>query len=1003
LLCRDQVPSFAYLIDSGADISIIRHSVVNKLDGIINSNIDSFVFSGIGKEIFKSVGRCDLIIVLPKITLEIEFMVVPDSVFPDDIDVIVGWDVIGRPCVRVEKNIDGLELCYNSVQIEKQTLKVLTISLSSEIKVNNLELGPSLRVKLENLLKRYRDKTPDHITTGKMTIKLKDSTPVAYHPRRLAYQERVQVKKIIDDLLDKGIIRKSRSEYASPIVLVKKKNGELRMCVDLRDVNKKVYKELYPLPLIEDQINSLCHAKYFTTLDMRSGFYQMEIEEKSRHILAFVTPDGHYEFNRMPFGYINAPAIYQRAIDEALGELKGTKAFVYLDDVLVPSSTIEEGLQNLEEVLDSLATHGFSLNYDKCVFFALETEYLGVVISEGTIRPNPRKIEALRNAPQPTDVKSVRQFMGLAGYFRRFIKGFSQLTAPITALLKKNCVFNWTPECESVRQSLLEKLTDSPVLRMYNPNLPCELHTDASSIGIGAVLFQKENGVCAPVAYYSRRTTDYESRYHSYDLETLAIVDAVEHFRAYLYGVHFTVYTDCNSVRATSLKKNLHPRVARWWVKLQDYDFSIEYRPGHKMGHVDYLSRNPLNDENDLKVCVLKSLNIKKINNPETLREFQNNDSFCCDLFSNPESDPNLKVINHMVVTRTEPPKCFVPIAARLLTMRLYHDESSHIGFDKCINKMREDLYWPKMGKCLKKYIKNCRSCVLGKSHTGRRSGFWQHGTKPDDILHTWHIDHAGPLVKSNGCTQILVIIDAFSKFCKFQPIPRKTSEDSIRALMPIFNEIGKPKRIIADRAAAFTSIVFRNFVSEQGIELHLITTGMPRGNGQVERVMRTLFNLLRATLTTEKENRWTTILPAIEKDLNSTKHAVTGFAPTILQLGTNPRLPATQKFLGDAPVPENFVDPDEAVIEARARLRDSAFNQSQKFDSSRYKSIPFNVSDYVVVEDSQLGGGGKLKPKYKGPYIISKVLPNERYALQAKGRKPTVAAHEQLRPWPQQ
>ena len=363
---------------------------------------------------------------------------------------------------------------------------------------------------------------------------------------------------------------------------------------------------------------------------------------------------------------------------------------------------------------------------------------------------------------------------------------------------------------------VIKKLTSFPILRIFNPELKCQLHTDASSLGIGAALLQEEDGIVRPIAYYSRRTTDYEANYHSYDLETLAIVEAVEHFRVYLYGVSFTVFTDCNSVRATALKKHLHPRVARWWMRLQDFDFTIEYRPGHKMTHVDYLSRNPVDNNCELKILALKTLNINKVSNIKTLREFQSSDPFCCDLLTVPNSDPNFTIINGVVMTKAQSPKCFVPIEARLLIMRLYHDASSHIGWEKCIKKMREHLFWPRMGQCLKKYIRNCRGCVLGKSHTGPRAGLWQHGEQPTDILETWHIDHAGPLVKVNGCTQILVIIDAFSKYCRLIPIQKETSEHSICALLAVFQELGKPRRIIADRAAAFTSTIFQNFLNEQ-------------------------------------------------------------------------------------------------------------------------------------------------------------------------------------------
>jgi hypothetical protein len=429
----------------------------------------------------------------------------------------------------------------------------------------------------------------------------------------------------------------------------------------------------------------------------------------------------------------------------------------------------------------------------------------------------------------------------------------------------------------------------TPALRIFKPELDCELHTDASSVGIGAVLLQQDKGIVHPAAYYSRRTKDCETRYHAYDLETLAIVDAVEHFRVYLYGRHFTIYTDCNSVRATALKRDLHPRVARWWIKLQDYDFSIQYRPGHKMGHVDYLSRNPVET-----MCVLRTVPRADTTECTTLQDFQQRDEFCEGVLKNPSGYSDFSVRDGAVVTTGDSPKCFVPVAARLQTMRQYHDKSSHIRWEKCIAQMREDLFWPKMGKCLKKYIRNCRACVLGKSHTGRRSGLWQKGERPKDILDTWHVDHAGPLVKSHGCTQILVIVDAFSKYYSLKPIKSKTSEDSIKALFSVFKQLGKPRRIIADRGTAFTSTMFRNFLSEQQVELHHIATGMPRGNGQVERVMRTVFNLLRATLTDQKESTWVEALADIETVINSTVHATTGFAPTVLQLGSNPRLPAT-------------------------------------------------------------------------------------------------------------
>jgi hypothetical protein len=394
----------------------------------------------------------------PSATIEVLFTVVADDVMPATLDAIIGWDIIGLPHLKLVKTDDGLELHHDLLNPNK----VLTIKKDDLDNINVSGLDEQSVARLIQLLRDSSEKTPDHVLTGKLQIRLKDSVPVAYRPRRLAYAERLKVQQIVRELLQAGIVRESHSEYASPIVLVKKKNGESRMCVDYRDINKKAIKERYPLPLIHDQIDQLSEAKYFTTLDMKSGFHQMEIEEESKHITAFITPDGLYEYNRMPFGYVNSPSVYQRAIDKALGELKGKQALVYIDDVIIPSKTIEEGFQNLEKVLTALSSAGFRLNYQKCTFFTTETEYLGVVISAGTVRPSARKVAALTQTAAPTSVKGVHQMLGLASYFRRFIKNFSMLTAPISALLKKNNAFEWSEDCESARQLIIKKLTETP-------------------------------------------------------------------------------------------------------------------------------------------------------------------------------------------------------------------------------------------------------------------------------------------------------------------------------------------------------------------------------------------------------------------------------------------------------------------------------------------------------------------------------------------------------------
>jgi hypothetical protein len=319
LLCNGEAMHFTYVIDSGADMSVLRQSAATRLKGSITPEVR--VLSGLSANNVCSIGTCQLIAVLASATIEVLFTVVADDVMPATLDAIIGWDIIGLPHLKLVKTDDGLELHHDRLNPNK----VLTIKKDDLDNINVSGLDEQSVARLVQLLRDSSEKTPDHVLTGKLQIRLKDSVPVAYRPRRLAYAERLKVQQIVRELLQAGIVRKSHSEYASPIVLVKKKNGESRMCVDYRDINKKAIKERYPLPLIHDQIDQLSEAKYFTTLDMKSGFHQMEIEEESKHITAFITPDGLYEYNRMPFGYVNSPSVYQRAIDKALGELKGNK------------------------------------------------------------------------------------------------------------------------------------------------------------------------------------------------------------------------------------------------------------------------------------------------------------------------------------------------------------------------------------------------------------------------------------------------------------------------------------------------------------------------------------------------------------------------------------------------------------------------------------------------------------------------------------------------------
>lgn len=291
---------------------------------------------------------------------------------------------------------------------------------------------------------------------------------------------------------------------------------------------------------------------------MKNGFHQIPVSQNSIKYTAFVTPDGYYEYVKMPFGICNGPSVFQRPISKAVKDLKFLR--VYIDDLIIPCESMEQGL---DLSLAALVKAGFTINLKKCRFFVTSIEYLGWIISADGVRPSETKIKALVHSPIPNTVKQVRQFMGLASYFRKFIPEFAARTACITKLTKTGQKWEWGDEQDTARKYIIEKLISEPILCIFYPSLPTELHTDASSIGYGAMLIQKHGTNNKVVAYFSRRITEPESKYTSYELETLAVYNSLKHFRAYLFSIKFKIITDCNAIKSTMYKKGLSPRVAR--------------------------------------------------------------------------------------------------------------------------------------------------------------------------------------------------------------------------------------------------------------------------------------------------------------------------------------------------------------------------------------------------------------------------------------------------------
>ena len=452
-----------------------------------------------------------------------------------------------------------------------------------------------------------------HTSAVRHKINLVDDTPFRERSRPIAARDVMDARKHIQELLDADIIQPSNSPFASPIVLVRKKSGALRLTVDYRKLNKKTIKDAYCLPRIDEAFGRLSGAKWFSVMDLKSGYYQVDMAPEDREKTAFVCPLGFYEFNRLPQGVTNAPATFQRLMEQCMGSQNLIEVLVFLDDLIVYSRTLEEHEANLRQVLQRLREFGLNLSPGKCEFFCKTVSYLGHLVSEDGIRCDPSKVEAVRDWPRPDNMKELKSYLGFASYYRKFISGFSVLAQPLNALLKgytrlgpndrmrtdhaavrKPFRSAWTAECEEAFLALKDKLGHAPVLAIADPHLPYELHTDASAAGLGAALYQKQNGVLRPVAYASRSLSVSESRYPAHKLEFLALKWATcDKFHDFLYGAKFRVITDNNPLTYVLTSARLDAMGHRWLATLSTYDFDIKYRAGQLNADADGLSRRP--------------------------------------------------------------------------------------------------------------------------------------------------------------------------------------------------------------------------------------------------------------------------------------------------------------------------------------------------------------------------------------------------------------------------
>lgn len=519
-------------------------------------------------------------------------------------------NTLDNPVNIFSANANLIPLPLESFQFQNGTNEVLDRIdlLNKEIRTEHL--NQEEKQSLFNICNQYSSifflegDTLSAMKSVEHEVNLENNRPLNCKTYRYPEIYKEEVSKQISTMLDQKVIRLSNSPWSAPLWVVPKKTDasgkkKWRIVIDYRKLNEVTIGDSFPLPNICEILDQLGHSKYFTTLDLASGFHQINVKEEDRSKTAFSTANGHYEFCRMPFGLKNAPATFQRAMNHVLAGLIGEKCFVYLDDVVIYASSLKDHENKLAEVFQRLAQNNLKLQPDKCEFLRKEVAYLGHLISENGVKPNPSKVAVIKEFPKPRNPKDIKSFLGLVGYYRRFIENFSKLSKPLTSLLKKNANFDWGKEQENSFVQLKDKLLTEPILQYPDFTKEFLVTTDASNFAIGAILSQGSIGKDLPICFASRTLNHAESNYSTIERELLAIVWAVNHFRPYLYGRKFTIVTDHRPLQWLFSCKDPGSRLLRWRLKLEEYEYNIVYKQGKVNSNADCLSRIKFNTTNE--------------------------------------------------------------------------------------------------------------------------------------------------------------------------------------------------------------------------------------------------------------------------------------------------------------------------------------------------------------------------------------------------------------------
>ena len=778
-----------------------------------------------------------------------------------------------------------------------------------------------------------------------------------------------ELQGVIQQMLSDKIIRHSKSPWNSPIILVKKKEDaskkeKWRLVVDFRRLNEVTVGDSYPLPLITDILSALGKARYYTTADLASGFYQVPLREVDRQKTAFSTPGGHYEFCNMPMGICSAPATFQRLMNTVLSGLVGTKVLLYLDDLVVWGTTLEEHNQKLVEVFDRLRVQSLKLEPDKCEFLRKEVYFLGYKVTANGVAMDERKVAAINHYPVPTTTKQLKAFLGLAGFYRKFVPRFSHIAAPLHKLTRKNVPYVWGEEQAAAFQTLKGILCSEPLLQYPDFKKGFIVTCDASSTGIGSVLSQGPLGRDLPVAYASRVLTKSEKNYSTIERELLAITWGCKQFRQYIWGRKFTIVTDHKPLTWIFRMNDPHSRIMRMKLKLQEFDYTIVYKRGKENSNSDALSRMfSVTEPVEAAVNAVS----KEIERSELPSDSEGSEVAEENPKGGMESGTQCSTLSEK---------------QKLGILKEIHDSplGGHVGINRTYRKLKQFVDWTGMKNDVENYIRTCGKCQKNKMTQCHTRMPLVLTDTPSTVFQKCSVDIVGPFnLSGTGYRYILTVQDDLSKFLIAVPLEDQTAEQVARAFVDhVILIYGIPQIILSDCGSQFLSDTFKSVCKLLGIKRTHSTSFRPQTNGSNERSHKSLIEYIRSYVDTDLSNwdQWVKYATFVH---NTTPHSATNYMPFQLLFGRLPNLPGVLQ----RPPPSTFYAYDSYVKELEARLQSSYNIARQKLESAKAVNkrqydrrvyVPnFKVGEKVLVKDESVrrGRSKKLEAPYVGPYEI--------------------------------